>query len=92
MRTMATAGRSVVFSGLAVAIGLSVVLIIPVPFVSSLGVAGFLVPLISIAASLTLQPVLLSLLGHRGGWRRQRASGPASRARADATSGRGSPS
>jgi RND superfamily putative drug exporter len=69
VRTMATAGRSVIFSGLAVALGLSVVLITPVPFVSSLGVAGFLVPLISIAASLTLQPVLLSLLGHRGGWR-----------------------
>ena len=84
VRTMASAGRSVVFSGLAVAIGLSVVMLIPVPFVSSLGVSGFLVALMSIAASLTLQPVLLSLLGHRGGRRfTVRASGRASRRRRD---------
>src|ERR1039458_10113113 len=61
VRTMQTAGRAIVFSGVAVAIGLAVVLIMPVPFMRSLGVAGFLVPLVSIAAALTLQPVLLSL-------------------------------
>ncbi|MGB7587743.1 MAG: MMPL family transporter, partial [Solirubrobacterales bacterium] len=66
VRTMATAGRAVAFSGLAVAIGLAVVLIMPVPFVRSLGLAGFLVPLFSIVAALTLQPVLLSFLGRRG--------------------------
>ena len=66
VRTMQTAGRAVVFSGVAVAIGLSVVTIMPVPFMRSLGVAGFLVPLVSIAAALTLQPVLLSLFGRRG--------------------------
>jgi RND superfamily putative drug exporter len=66
VRTMETAGRAVVFSGVAVAIGLSVVMIMPVPFVRSLGIAGFLVPLVSVAASLTLQPVLLSLFGRRG--------------------------
>ncbi len=64
--TMATAGRTVVLSGIAVAVGLSVLLIIPVPFVRSLGFAGFLVPLVSIVAALTLQPTLLSLLGRRG--------------------------
>jgi RND superfamily putative drug exporter len=66
VRTMQTAGRAIVFSGVAVAIGLAVVLIMPVPFMRSLGVAGFLVPLVSIAAALTLQPVLLSLFGRRG--------------------------
>jgi len=66
VRTMQTAGRAIVFSGVAVAIGLSVVLIVPVPFMRSLGVAGFLVPLVSIAATLTLQPALLSLFGRRG--------------------------
>jgi RND superfamily putative drug exporter len=64
--TMATAGRTVVLSGIAVAVGLSVLLIIPVPFVRSIGFAGFLVPLVSIVAALTLQPTLLSLLGRRG--------------------------
>ena len=65
-RTMATAGRAVLLSGIAVAIGLSALLIIPVPFLRSLGVAGFLVPVVSIVAALTLQPTLLSLLGRRG--------------------------
>ncbi|MGA2803260.1 MAG: MMPL family transporter [Acidimicrobiales bacterium] len=64
--TMATAGRTVVFSGIAVAVGLSVVLIVPVPFVRSLGFAGLVVPLVSIVAALTLQPAILSLLGRRG--------------------------
>ena len=67
--TMASAGRTVLFSGIAVAIGLSVVLVIPVPFVRSLGFAGLVAPLVSVVAALTLQPSLLSLLGRRGMWR-----------------------
>jgi len=63
--TMATAGRAVIVSGAAVAIGLSVLLIIPVPFVRSLGFAGLVVPIVSIGAALTLQPALLSVLGRR---------------------------
>jgi RND superfamily putative drug exporter len=64
--TMATAGRTVVLSGIAVAVGLSLILVIPVPFVRSLGFAGLVVPLVSIVAALTLQPSLLSLIGRRG--------------------------
>src|SRR5262249_61728811 len=60
------AGRSVVFSGLTVAIGLALLLFIPLPFVRSIGVGGFLIPIASIAAALTLQPALLSLDGRRG--------------------------
>ncbi len=66
VRTMATAGRTVIFSGFAVAIGLSAILITPIPFIRSLGVAGCVVPLVSVAAALTLQPALLSLFGSRG--------------------------
>jgi RND superfamily putative drug exporter len=66
VRTMHTAGRSVVFSGLTVAIGLALLLFIPLPFVRSIGVGGFLIPIASIAAALTLQPALLSLYGRRG--------------------------
>ncbi len=73
--TMASAGRTVLFSGIAVAIGLSVVLVIPVPFVRSLGFAGLVVPLVSVVAALTLQPSLLSLLGHHG-TRKARLSRP----------------
>src|SRR3954454_21602458 len=63
---MRTAGRAVVFSGVTVAIGLALLLFIPLPFVRSIGVGGFLIPLTSIAAALTLQPALLSLYGRRG--------------------------
>jgi RND superfamily putative drug exporter len=66
IRTMQTAGRAVVFSGATVAIGLALLLFIPLPFVRSIGVGGFLIPLTSIAAALTLQPALLSLYGRRG--------------------------
>ncbi len=63
--TMATAGRTVVVSGLAVASGLAFLALVPVPFIQSLAVAGLLVPLVSVAAALTLQPALLAVLGRR---------------------------
>src|SRR6266545_1115419 len=65
-RTMATAGRAVIFSGATVAIGLALLLFMPLPFMRSMGVGGFLIPLVSIAAAATLQPALLSLYGVRG--------------------------
>jgi RND superfamily putative drug exporter len=64
--TMATAGRTVVLSGVAVALGLLVLFIIPVPFLRSLGAAGVLVPVFSVLAAVSLQPALLSVLGRRG--------------------------
>ena len=66
VRTMTTAGRSVVFSGATVTLGLALLLFIPVPFVRSLGIGGVLIPLVSIAAATTLLPALLSLYGRRG--------------------------
>jgi RND superfamily putative drug exporter len=65
VRTMQTAGRAVVFSGATVAVGLGLLLFVPVPFIRSLGIGGFLVPLASLAAAATLQPALLSVLGRR---------------------------
>ena len=46
--TMASAGRTVLVSAAAVALGLGVVVIVPVPFVRSLGIAGILVPAVSV--------------------------------------------
>jgi putative drug exporter of the RND superfamily len=66
VRTMATAGRAVVFSGATVAIGLALLIAMPIPFMSSMGIGGFLIPLVSIVAATTLQPALLSLYGRRG--------------------------
>ena len=61
--TMDTAGRAVVFSGTAVAIGLSLLLFMPLPFMRGFGIAGLLLPLVSVLAALTLLPALLSLVG-----------------------------
>jgi putative drug exporter of the RND superfamily len=66
VRTMATAGRAVVFSGATVAIGLALLLFMPSPFMRSMGIGGFLIPLVSIAGAVTLQPALLSIYGRRG--------------------------
>ncbi len=66
VRTMETAGRAVVFSGGAVALGLSVLLFMPLPFMRSMGVGGFLIPIVSMIAAVTLQPALLSVFGRRG--------------------------
>ncbi|MFM2144709.1 MAG: hypothetical protein RI899_497, partial [Actinomycetota bacterium] len=63
-KTMQTAGRTAVFSGLTVGLGLATLILVPIPFVRSLGLACLVVPLVSIAATATLQPILLSHLGH----------------------------
>jgi RND superfamily putative drug exporter len=64
--TMNSAGRTVVLSGAAVAIGLATLFIVPVPFVRSLGAAGLVVPIFAVASALSLQPALLSIVGRRG--------------------------
>jgi RND superfamily putative drug exporter len=71
VRTMETAGRAVIFSGAAVALGLALLLAMPLPFMRMMGVAGFLIPCISILAAATLQPALLSFYGRRGTARRR---------------------
>jgi len=62
-RTMTSAGRTVMISSLTVAFGLATLLLLPIPFMRSLGIAGLLVPLASLLAALTLQPALLSYFG-----------------------------
>jgi RND superfamily putative drug exporter len=64
-RTMETAGRAVVFSGTAVAIGLALMLFMPVPFMRGFGIAGLLIPLVSVLAAVTLLPVLMYWLEDR---------------------------
>lgn len=66
VKTMETAGRTVILSGFIVSIGLATLLLVPVPFIRSLGAAGLFVPVVSVIAVLTLQPALLSFLGRRG--------------------------
>src|SRR5579875_2826946 len=62
---MTTAGRAVAFSGTTVAIGMVSLVILPVPFLHSMGYVGILIPLVSVAVALTLLPVCLASLGPR---------------------------
>jgi RND superfamily putative drug exporter len=72
VRAMATAGRAVTFSGLTVAVGLLALVVLPVSFLRSVGVAGMLIPVISVAVALTLLPVILATIGPRLDWPRIR--------------------
>lgn len=62
-RAMNTAGRAVVFSGLTVGVSLLALVVLPVSFLANIGVAGFLIPIVSIAVALTLLPALLASAG-----------------------------
>jgi putative drug exporter of the RND superfamily len=77
--TMTTAGRAIAFSGATVAIGLVALVVLPVPFLRSIGIGGILIPLVSVLACLTLLPVLLSAIGPRADWPRIRHEAQASR-------------
>ena len=79
-RAMESAGRSVVFSGLTVAIGLFALFVLPVPFLRSMGYGGMLIPLVSTVVAITLLPVVLSTLGPRLDWPHMRTDDKASRA------------
>ena len=58
--------RTILISGSTVAIALSTLIFVPVPFIRSLGIAGVIVPIVAMAAATTLQPALLSYLGTDG--------------------------
>jgi trehalose monomycolate/heme transporter len=81
--TMATAGRTVTFSGITVTTALSGLLLFPQMFLRSVGLGGMAVVLVAIFGALVLLPALLALLGHkvefgRMPWRRRSIeSGPA---------------
>jgi RND superfamily putative drug exporter len=63
--TMTHAGRSVIVSGSTVAVGLLSMVILPLPFIRSIGIGGMLIPAVSVIVSITLLPALLSVLGPR---------------------------
>ncbi len=76
---MVSAGRAVLFSGATVAIGLLALVVLPVPFLRSIGIGGVLIPLVSVAVATTLLPVLLATIGPRLDWPRLRHEAHASR-------------
>jgi uncharacterized membrane protein YdfJ with MMPL/SSD domain len=64
-RTLATAGRTVLFSSLTVAGALASLLVFPQRFLYSMGIGGFFVALIAAAIALVVLPAVLTLLGRR---------------------------
>jgi RND superfamily putative drug exporter len=75
-RTVATAGRTVVFSTLTVAAALATLLVFPQRFLYSMGFGGIFVALMAAATAVIALPALLVALGPRvnalspAGWRR----------------------
>jgi len=61
--TMATAGRTVLFSGLTVAAAMSSLLIFPQAFLKSMGYGGIAAVVVAMLAALTILPACLMLLG-----------------------------
>lgn len=63
--TMTTAGRTVLFTGVAVTCALAALLVFPVVFLRSFGFAGIAVVIVSLIGGLALLPAVLMLLGRR---------------------------
>jgi RND superfamily putative drug exporter len=65
VETMTHAGRSVIVSGSTVAVGLLSMIVLPLPFIRSIGIGGMLIPAVSVLTAITLLPALLATLGTR---------------------------
>ncbi|MEU1273262.1 MMPL family transporter [Streptomyces sp. NPDC005799] len=76
---MERAGHAVLFSGVTVAIGLLALVVLPVPFMRSMGYGGALIPLASVLTTLTLTPAILGGIGPRVDWPKIRHENRASR-------------
>ena len=65
VRTLRTAGRTVLFSALTVAAAMASLLVFPLPFLYSMGIGGVLASLVAAIVALTILPALLAALGPR---------------------------
>jgi RND superfamily putative drug exporter len=65
IRTVTTAGRTVLFSSLTVAAALASLLVFPQKFLYSMGVGGVMVSLLAAAVAIVVLPALLAVLGTR---------------------------
>lgn len=63
--TMATAGRTILFSGLTVSTSLLGLLLFPQTFLRSMGMGAIAATLVALVAALTILPAILALLGRR---------------------------
>ena len=80
VEAMRTAGHAVVSSAGTVAISLLALVVVPVPFLRSMGIGGMLIPIVSTLVVLTLLPAILASIGPRVDWPRLRHENSASKA------------
>ncbi|MGW3208586.1 MMPL family transporter [Streptomyces sp. NPDC001135] len=73
VNAVATTGRAVVFAGATVCIALLGMLTLRLDFLDGVAVAASLTVVLTVAASVTLLPALLSYIGHRALSRRERS-------------------
>ncbi|WKX72759.1 MMPL family transporter [Streptomyces sp. XD-27] len=71
-RAVATSGRAVVFAGVTVCIALLGMLVLRLNFLNGVALAASLTVVLTVAASVTLLPALLGVIGHRALSRRER--------------------
>jgi RND superfamily putative drug exporter len=65
VRTVETAGRTVAFSGVTVAVSLAALTLFPQNFLRSMGLGGMFAVLAAMTAALTVLPAVLAAMGHR---------------------------
>jgi RND superfamily putative drug exporter len=65
VRAVTTAGRSVVFAGMVVAVAFLGLYVVGLPFVAALGTAGAIVVAAAVLVALTLIPAAMAMAGHR---------------------------
>ena len=63
--TLATAGKAVFYSGLAVFTSLSALLFFPINVLYSIGIGGLVAVFVAVITGITLLPALLSILGNK---------------------------
>ncbi len=80
VEAMRTAGHAVLSSAGTVAISLLALVVVPVPFLRSMGLGGLLIPVVSTLVVLTLLPAILGSIGPKVDWPRVRHETTASRA------------
>ncbi|MDU2240576.1 MAG: MMPL family transporter [Paenibacillus sp.] len=60
-----TAGNAVVFAGITVIIALLGLIVVDIPFMTTMGIATAVVVLLSIIVAITVVPAILGIMGHR---------------------------
>jgi putative drug exporter of the RND superfamily len=65
VRTMVSAGRSVLFSAMTVSLSMSSLVLFPIPFLKSFAYAAIAVVALAVAAAIVVTPAAIALLGPR---------------------------